>query len=112
MSHTVHPPAVNSMLFAGTPRLIGGGLTNEKELVEKCPPEFKVANSWSTAARFATGGASMAGWKWRKENQATRRDQFQYLDALLDSRQLRDDAKFAVAGWMLSEMFLEPPAGT
>jgi hypothetical protein len=99
-----------SALFAGIPRLVGGGLSNERDLAAACPPEFMKDNPWSRAAmRLYYDAAEAVTLKWKSEDVAEQSRQTQYFGALLDG-DLPTREKFAVAGWMLSEMLTEVPA--
>lgn len=101
--------ATTAVLFAGKPQLFGG-LSNECELAEACPAEFKRGNPWSSyARRVFFGGANIANWKWKSSDEAERRHQKACFQALLGTFDLKHQDKEAVAGWMLSEMLTEVP---
>ena len=98
-----------SPLFAGQPWPLGG-LSNERELAKTCPPKFKNGNAWSSyASRVFFGGANIANWKWKSDDEAVRRHQKGCFHGLLGTFDLKHEDKEAVAGWMLSEMLTEVP---
>ncbi len=98
-----------SPLFAGNGQPFGG-LSNERELAKLCPPEFKRGNPWSSyASRVFFGGANIANWKWKSDDEAVRRHQKGCFHGLLGTFDLKHEDKEAVAGWMLSEMLTEVP---
>jgi len=97
-------------LFAGIP-LPFGGLSNEKELAELCPPEFQeYDNPWhSYASKVAVLGASVAEWQWRSDYPNTCKRQMACLRGLIGTFEIKHEDKLAVAGWMLSVMLTTVP---
>lgn len=97
------------VLFAGVCEPIGG-LSNEDELVQKCPDVFREPNVWITVVRqlFYTD-ANISRWKWKSENLLERSCQLNCLKGLLSSFGLQHEDKEAIACWMLSEMLAEVP---
>lgn len=96
-------------LFSGHP-LPFGGLSNEEDLVKKCPEDFKRRNTWSAYAMelFYRGG-NIANWKWKSEDQNQQHHQLGCFRGLLRTYNIEHEEKEAVAGWMLSEMLMEVP---
>src|SRR3989344_6016502 len=97
-------------LFAGE-SLPLGGLSNENDLAEICPQEFKsTGNRWSGFARLISrGGINAAGnywnWRWKSTSLNEREYQLRLLLNLLDTTfVLNFENRVAIAGWMLSEM--------
>ncbi len=103
------PSSPSEKLFSGTP-IAFGGLSNEKELAEICPDEFKKNNPWSTLAMnlFFEGG-KIGHWKFKSSDRATCGRQLSCFSALLGTFDIPHEDKEAVAGWMLSEMLQELP---
>ena len=96
-------------LFSGKPGFLGG-LSNEEELAEICPEEFKKDNPWSDyTSRIFFGGANTSNWKWATDNQDIRKAQVACFKGLLGGFALDQEDKEAVAGWMLSKMLTEVP---
>jgi len=97
------------VLFSGKPGFLGG-LSNEEELAQICPEEFKKDNPWSNyASRIFTRGVTISNWKWATDDQNKRKTQFACLDGLLGGFALEQEDKEAVAGWMLSKILTEVP---
>jgi len=96
-------------LFAGEPQILGG-LSNERELAELCPDEFKNGNAWSSYAMtlFYRGG-NIGNWKWKSDDKEICSHQIGCFKGLLGTFDLRHEDREAVAGWMLSEMLTEVP---
>ena len=96
-------------LFSGEP-VIFGGVSNERELAEICPNEFKKNNPWSSLASdlFFMGG-KINHWKFKSDNPVVYRHQLACLRGLLGSFEISHEDKEAIAGWMLSEMLQEVP---
>ena len=96
-------------LFSGKPGFLGG-LSNEDELAEVCPEEFKKDNPWSDyASRMFFGGANISNWKWATDDETIRKTQKACLSGLLGTFGLDHQDKEAVAGWMLSKMLTKVP---
>ena len=101
--------ADDNRLFAGTVDF--AGLSNERELVAQCPPEFRRCNPWSNyAMELFFNGGSLKNWKWRDADPAHQRHQRIRFVALLSGFGLPHESKEAIAGWMLSVMLLEVPS--
>ncbi len=99
----------NAVLFAGNPAPLGG-LTNEDELAELCPDEFKNNNPWSSyAMKLFYSGGNVANWNWKSDNDTVRKHQLGCFIGLLGTFGLSHQDKESVAGWMLSEMLTEVP---
>jgi len=98
------------ILFSGKPGYFGG-LSNEEELAQVCPGEFKKKeNPWSEyASRLFFGGANISNWKWATDNQEERKQQLACLHGVLGGFALDHKDKEAVAGWMLSKILTEVP---
>ncbi|MFA5098617.1 MAG: hypothetical protein WC461_00115 [Candidatus Paceibacterota bacterium] len=96
-------------LFSGE-HISHGGLSNAGELADICPAVFQNDNSWSRYARklFYLGG-NITGWKWKLNDEEKQRHQFICFQAILVSFKLGIEARWGVAGWMLSEMLSELP---
>ena len=99
------------MLFDGEVRC--GALSNVFELVELVPEEFSPENEWYQYVEhlYAKGGQEYdASWKARSDFVESlwyhTRKCFKY--AFMDSRIPREK-RFALCGWMLSEMLAEVP---
>ena len=97
------------LLFSGTPQPFGG-LSNEKELVDACPLEFRGCNVWSSYTRrlFLEGGGNV-NWKWASEDEEERKRQAACFCGIFGSMSLGLNDKMALAGWMLSHMLSEVP---
>jgi len=103
---------MENKLFSGKPE-IGGGLSNEQELVKICPKNFKKEwhhNKWCDAAMtiFFSGG-KIGHWKWRSQDEEEKKHQLLCFRSLISGWGLPHEDKTAVAGWMLSEMLIEIP---
>lgn len=99
----------NDKLFAGKPQLFGG-LSNERELAEVCPDEFKSGNVWSSyAMKLFFCGGNIGNWEWKSDDKEICKHQMGCFNGLLGTFDLRHQDKEAVAGWMLSEMLTEVP---
>ena len=98
-----------TILFSGKPGFFGG-LSNEAELAQACPKEFKTSNPWSDYARrlFYTGG-NIANWQWKSEDEDERNHQRACFNGFLGTFGVSTQDKYAVSGWMLSEMLTEVP---
>lgn len=97
------------ILFSGTPEPFGG-LTNEHELVKRCPEDFKGANLWSSyASKVFFLGADIQNWGWKSADKEIQKRQLGCLKGLLSTYGIAHEDKEAVAGWMLSEMLTEVP---
>lgn len=103
---------VEGALFSGTSGSMGG-LSNERELVEKCPVQFREENAWSAYANllYYFGGATIA-WQWKTADENEKRAQLMCLQLLVGSFDLMHEDKMAVAGWMLSCMLHDVPIHT
>lgn len=100
---------IDDLLFSGKPQVFGG-LSNELELEEVCPSEFREENSWSDyASKIFFMGADISKWKWRETDPEERKKKLQCFDGLLGSFGISHEGKEAVAGWMLSVMLEEVP---
>lgn len=98
-----------TQLFAGQPGLLSG-LSNEGELVEACPTEFRKHNPWSDyAMKLFYRGGNISNWKWKSENESERKWQLLCFNAFLATFGVSHQDKEAIAGWMLSEMLTEVP---
>lgn len=96
-------------LFSGVPHS-SGGLSNEEQLVKRCPPRFWFGNPWSKFARlFHAKGADVRQWTWRVQDTRAQTKQLHCLVGILGSQNLPEHLKVATAGWMLSEMLVELP---
>ncbi|MDD5696583.1 MAG: hypothetical protein PHO90_01240 [Candidatus Pacebacteria bacterium] len=97
-------------LFAGKPEPLGG-LSNERDLVEICPDDFKsMANPWTDyAADLFYNGGSIKDWKWKTLDAEKQKQQLRCLSGILGGCDLGHEEKLALAGWMLSEMISEIP---
>jgi hypothetical protein len=101
--------ATATMLFTGEPERLGG-LSNEAELVDACPSEFRRDNPWSDyASDIFFKGAKIANWKWKSDDPTERRRQMACFNGLLGTFGIGHNEKESVAGWMLSEMLAEVP---
>ena len=101
--------ATTTILFAGEPEMLGG-LSNERELVKECPPEFLRDNPWSDyASKAFFQGAKIVNWTWKSNDPAERRRQMACFQGLLGTFGIGHNEKESVAGWMLSEMLAEVP---
>jgi hypothetical protein len=100
----------NEQLFSGTAEPLGG-LTNEAELAELCPSEFKEANDWSifAMALFAGVAGEVKDFEWKTDDVEVRKHQSECFRGLLGTFGLGHYEKESVAGWMLSEMLDEVP---
>ena len=97
------------VLFSGKPEFFGG-LSNEEELAQVCPEEFKKNNPWSDyVSRVFYYGADIRNWKWVTDDQNIRLTQLGYLRGVLGGFALDHKDKEAVAGWMLSRILTEVP---
>jgi len=98
-----------TILFEGMV-LFDGGLSNETELLNSCPEEFKGDNPWSEyVARVFYEECSTINWRWKTDSGKERAIRIAHLVSLLDSQTLNQEEIFSVAGWMLSEMLKEVP---
>ncbi len=96
-------------LFSGQPHS-QGGLSNEGELVQRCPAQFGTENPWFQFARlFNVHGADIRQWTWKVKDRDTQTKQLHCLVGLLSSKDLSETFRVATAGWMLSEMLVELP---
>jgi hypothetical protein len=96
-------------LFSGEPELLGG-LSNEEELVESCPEQFKRGNPWShLASNLFFGGGRIKHWKWKTNDPEVKKRQMGCFNGLMGTFGIGHEDKEAVAGWMLSEMLAELP---
>jgi len=101
--------ADSEKLFAGEGQLFGG-LSNEEELIEICPAEFKNGNAWSSyAMALFYEGANIKNWKWKLTDNKAKGHQLSCLKGLLGTFGIPHQDKLAIAGWMLSEMLNEIP---
>ena len=110
-------------LFEG--ELMGsfGGLSNEHELVNVCPEEFRNSNNpWCEFLMkfFYGGGSDKTNWKFRccdecmtKEKctflKCEAKKQYKHFEWLLRSSFLDIKLKFSVGAWMLSRILKEVP---
>lgn len=96
-------------MFTGTPGFFGG-LSNEIELAQKCPEEYKIDNPWSQYAMmlFFRGG-NISNWEWQSEDSVERKQQKACFSALLGTFELKHEDKEAISGWMLSKMLKKVP---
>jgi len=104
------------MLFAGKRHLndLHGGLSNERELVDACPEEFRFCSSWGNYVTLILFNGIpdldwFSAWKWRTDDRHQQHKQRVYFLCLLASNGLTDEEKQEVGGWMLSEMLVEFP---
>jgi len=98
-----------TILFSGKPGFFGG-LSNEMEIAQACPKEFKTGNPWSDyAMRLFVAGGNIANWKWKSEDEAEQQHQRACFNGLLGTFGVSTQEKGAIAGWMLSEMLTEVP---
>jgi len=99
-----------SILFAGIPTIFGG-LTNERELIEECPPIFWMYdNPWLIYVKkvMAQGGGRTNTWKWKSDCEREQRKKLAYFVSMLQSF-IEFENKTAVAAWILSEILEEVP---
>lgn len=91
------------LLCSGTPGGFGG-LSNEQELAQQCPQEFKKGNRWTQIVEISfVAGTKKTPLKFKTDDQALRVKQWECFKALLGTFDLSHQDKVAVAGWMLSE---------
>src|SRR4030095_693007 len=66
------PPHVKvPLLFEGS--ISFAGLSNERELAQRCPEEFRKHNPWSIyAMKIFFCGGNTSEWKWRSTDPAER----------------------------------------
>ena len=103
---------MSKILFEGKGQPLGG-ITNEQELVKKCPKEFRDDyhnNQWCEAAQliFFKGG-QIKHWKWKSKDPKEISKQMECFKGVISGWGLQHEDKTAVAGWMLSEMLEEVP---
>lgn len=102
------PKEILDTMFTGSPGDLGG-LSNEKELAQKCPEEYKTENLWSEyAMKYFFNGAHTSNWEWQSENGKERERQIKCFLGLMGSK-LKHEDKEAVSGWMLSKMLKKVP---
>lgn len=103
------PNQILDTMFTGESSYFGG-LSNEIELAEKCPEEYKTDNLWSQYAMmlFFRGG-NISNWEWQSEDIEECKKQRACFHALMGSFGLPHEDKEAVAGWMLSKMLKKVP---
>lgn len=100
---------MNTILFSGKASPFGG-LSNEQELVNICPKEFKRDNKWSDLADMIFfKGADTRNWKYKSLDKDTQNKQKTCLMGLLSTFGIKHEDKSAVGGWMLSEILEELP---
>lgn len=103
------PRGITEILFNGSPNFFGG-LSNEEELAEECPAEFKEDNTWSEyAMKLFFGGGNISNWEWLSEDIEECKKQMACFHGLMGSFDLPHEDKEAVAGWMLSKMLKKVP---
>ncbi len=91
------------MLCSGTPFGFGG-LSNEQELVQSCPEDFKRGNRWTEIAYFTfVEGTKKTKLAFNTDDKALQTKQWDCFKALLHSFDIDHNLKIAVLGWMLSE---------
>lgn len=103
--------ALVEQLFSGEPQPFGS-LSNEVELSEICPIDFRKDNPWSKVAKSILHSRAVndiSHWQWKAGEEETRVQQKRCFHALLQTFELSYENKLAVAGWMLSEMLVEVP---
>ncbi len=101
----------SNILFSGKISPFGG-LSNEKQLFQACPSEFR---DWQYnefckyAESIFFSGASYKNWSWKTQDAIEQLKQLTILRALLRSFESKHEHKIAIAGWMLSEILNEVP---
>lgn len=101
-------------LFSGQP-LPRGGLSNENELKNACPPDFlKSGNPWTSyAGNAAIFGSNKTQWQWKSSDKKLQERQLECFNSVLDGPHhdhLRMSERSAIAGWMLSHMLEAVPS--
>lgn len=77
------------------------------ELAEICPEEFRQDNPWTKFVSQLFGKkVNLDIWPWKAKNENIIKHQLNCLDEVFDSSHSN---KFAIAGWMLSEMLESVP---
>lgn len=85
-------------------------LQNEIALARACPLQFWLPNPWSSYSSHVSGfGGAVAHWKWRDFDPAEKAHRLFTFQSVVGRSKLPHSAKIALAGWMLSEMLIEPP---
>jgi hypothetical protein len=84
-------------------------LSNQAEILRKCPPRFRVYNEWSEGASAFYGMGHMGDWQWRSDDKAVREQQLVCLRTISDTMGYEHGDKLAVMSWMLSVMLAVPP---
>ena len=103
------PNEILDTMFTGSPGALEG-LSNEKELAQKCPEEYKIENLWSEyAKKYFFNGADTSNWEWQSEIGKERERQIKCFLGLMGTRRLKPEDKEAVSGWMLSKMLKKVP---
>ena len=78
------------------------GLSNIKELVEKCPPEFKEENCWLNhwsiycmVVVFIKESTNIVGWWWKTDDVIIRTNQLTCFIALIGTQDLSFEDKIS-----------------
>ncbi len=103
--------------FTGHPDIDFIGLTNEEELAEICPEDFKQDNPWTKyASHFVKKDVKRRNrliitthWRYKPGTEEERRHKLSCFTTILASPNLHFKQKIPIAGWMLSEILEEVP---
>jgi len=87
------------------------GVSNEKELAEKCPGEFSmVQNEWVKYAQQLMFGLSAPLYKkWKSSDMSIQHRQYELFHGIFNSHSLDTNEKARILAWMTSEMYSEVP---
>ncbi|PCI90521.1 hypothetical protein COB18_00325 [Candidatus Kaiserbacteria bacterium] len=102
---------MNKTFFEGT-RLAFGGLSNEDQLLDICPPNFEDSgNPWrKVAEKFRLEKEGTDHWEWKTGDEDERQKQMIYFEALSAAVHLSGIDRDILMSWMLSEMLAEIPS--
>ncbi|MEK7625290.1 MAG: hypothetical protein AAB467_02990 [Patescibacteria group bacterium] len=96
-------------MFRGEPNPYGG-LSNENELAEACPAEFKIRNPWVHYVELLFRyGFVRTDWIWKTTDELEQLHQLECFYGLVNSFKLERAIKYPIIAWMLSEMLTEIP---
>ncbi len=82
---------------------------NAKEIVQRCPQEFKEDSKCTkfVAHLITLGSADPKGWKWKKNH--SEEHSFPKLCVLLGNKGIPIDERIYLGSWMIREMLEEIP---
>ncbi|MCD5381041.1 MAG: hypothetical protein LR008_00515 [Candidatus Pacebacteria bacterium] len=100
---------IHEELFSGD-KAVHKGLSNEQELIQHRPEDFKSENDWSHyASSLLFEYPDTKSWQWKHDDENLKKQQLGCLDHLMTSSKTSHHDKLAVGGWMLSIILIAAP---